>query len=316
MPQAFARLSPKRSHIASRSITRLRKPWSAYAHNRLQCNLHGENLHFFLDTHIEVPVALRQFEALTRDTPGKYRIRVTTESQDTTNGEDLIYSVWIAAGGKRKELLGHFDAKHRQASVVELTRSFERGETIIIAPYRMAKVRIDAGYSVYLPDKPEKIPKGWHFINNPNPPIATVGPAIVVKPVEVTGPLHDSWPPAGHRLLYGDDAELAPAAEIAKSSRVPDAILRPIKAYRQLKDPLTVRVPADKQEVAIRTALTKFVSRAFRRRRPTQKLSCITPSPGTIGQRRVSRSGDQCCASRRALFARVSVPRRAGAEAE
>lgn len=241
------------------------KPWSAYAHNRLQCNLHGENLHFFLDTHIEVPVALRQFEALTRDTPGKYRIRVTTESQDTNNGEDLIYSVWVAAGGKRKELLGHFDAKHQQASVVELTRSFERGETIIIAPYRMAKVRIDAGYSVYLPDKPEKIPKGWHRINNPNPPIATVGPAIVVKPVEVTGPLHDSLPPAGHRLLYGDDAELAPAAEIAKSSRVPDAILRPIKAYRQLKDPLTVRVPADKQEVAIRTALTKFVSRAFRR---------------------------------------------------
>jgi hypothetical protein len=73
------------------------KPWSAYAHNRLQCNLHGEDLHFFLDTHIEVPVALRQFEAVTRDTPGRYRIRITTEARDTTNGEDLIYRA--ASGG-------------------------------------------------------------------------------------------------------------------------------------------------------------------------------------------------------------------------
>lgn len=243
----------------------LEKPWSAYPHNRLQCNLHGEDLHFFLDTHIEVPVALRQFDALTREAPGRYRIRITTESRDTTNGEDLIYSVWIAAGGKRKELLGHFDARHRQASTLELTRSLERGETIIIAPYRMAKVRLDAGYSVYLPDKPEKIPKGWHHISNPNPPIATVGPAIVVKPVEVTGPIVESWPPEGHRLLYGDAAELAPAAEVAKTERVPDSILRPVRAYRQLKDTLTVRLPKDQAEAAIHGTLTRFISRAFRR---------------------------------------------------
>ena len=241
------------------------KPWSAYAHNRLQCNLHGEDLHFFLDTHIEVPVALRQFDTVTRDTPGRYRIRITTESRDTTNGEDLIYSVWIAAGGKRKELLGHFDARHRQESTIELTRSFERGETIIIAPYRMAKVRIDSGYSVYAPDKPEKIPKGWHFLNNPNPPIATVGPAIVVKPVEITGPLIDPWPSVGHSLLYGEAAELAPAAEVAKTARVPETILRPVRAHRQLKDTLTVRLPVEKTEIAIRETLIRFISRAFRR---------------------------------------------------
>ncbi|QDU24963.1 hypothetical protein ETAA8_00240 [Anatilimnocola aggregata] len=241
------------------------KPWSAYPHNRLQCNLHGEDLHFFLDTHIEVPVALRQFEAVTREAPGRYRIRIMTESRDTTDGEDLIYSVWVAAGGKRKELIGHFDALHRKESVIELTRSFDRGETIIIAPYRMAKVRIDAGYSVYAPDKAEKIPKGWHFLNNPNPPIATVGPAIVVKPVEITGPLIETWPPSGHQLLYGDVAELVPAAEIAKTARVPDSILRPVRAYRPLTDPLTVRLPADKTEEAMREALTQFISRAFRR---------------------------------------------------
>ena len=241
------------------------KPFHGHAHNKLQCNLRGEDLHFFLDTHIEVPAYLRQFEAVTRDTPGRYRIRITTESRDTTDGEDLIFSVWLAAGNKRRELLGHFDAKHRKESVVELTRPFERGETIIVAPWRMAKVRIDAGYSVYLPDKQEKIPKGWHFINNPNPPIPTVGPAIVVKPVEIIGPLHESWPPAGHRLLYGDAAELVPAAEVAKSARVPVSILRPVRAYRQLKDTVTVKLAPEATESAVHEALTRFISRAFRR---------------------------------------------------
>ena len=240
-------------------------PFHGHAHNKLQCNLRGEDLHFFLDTHIEVPAYLRQFEALTLETPGRYRIRITTEARDTVNGEDLIFSVWLAAGGKRRELLGHFDARHREESVVELTRPFERGETIIIAPWRMAKVRIDAGYSVYLPDKQEKIPEGWHFINNPNPPIPTVGPAIVVKPVEITGPLHETWPPEGHRLLYGDQTEIVPAAEIAKAMWVPDSILRPVRGYRHLTDPVTVRLPAEDTESSVRDTLTRFIGRAFRR---------------------------------------------------
>ena len=243
----------------------LEHDFHGHGSNKLPCNVRGEDLHFFLDTHISVPAYLRQFETVTRDTPGKYRIRIKTESRDTTAGEDLVFSVWLAAGHTRRELLGHFDARHRAESVVELTRPFERGETIIVAPYRMAKVRIDSGYSVYLPDKEDKIPKGWHFISNPNPPIPTVGPAIVVKPVEITGPLLENWPPSGHRLLYGDEAELAPAAEIAKAARVPDAILRPVRGYQHLKDPLSVRLPADKTEAAVREALTRFISRAFRR---------------------------------------------------
>lgn len=241
------------------------KPWSEYFYNRLQCNLHGEDLHFFLDTHIEVPVALRQFESITRDTPGRYRVCITSEARDTTGGEDLIFSIWLAAGGKRRELLGHFDARHREENVVEFTRSFERGETLIVAPYRMAKVRTDAGYSVYLPDKREKIPDGWHHVKNPNPPIPTVGPAVVLKPLEITGPLLESWPPPGHRLLYGDQAELAPSVEVAKTARVPDTILRPMRGYRQLKDTLTIRLPENKTETSIRETLARFISLAFRR---------------------------------------------------
>ncbi len=241
------------------------KPFHGHAHNKLQCNLRGEDLHFFLDTHIEVPAYLRQFEAVTRETPGRYRIRVTTEARDTVDGENLIFSLWLAAGGKRKELLGHFDARHKEETTVELTRSFERGETLIVAPWRMAKTRIDAGFSVYLPDKPEKIPKGWHAINNPNPPIATVGPAIVVRPIEITGPLLDEWPPTGHRLLYGDQTELVLAAEMAKTARVPDSTLRPVKAGRPLKDSLTIRLPDEATESAVRKALSRFIDRAFRR---------------------------------------------------
>ena len=180
------------------------KPFHGHAHNQLQCNLRGEDLHFFLPTHIEVPAYLRQFENLTRQTPGLYRIKITTEARDTKDGEDLVFSVWFAAGGKRRELIGYFDAHLNKPTSIELTHYFQRNETIIIAPYRMSKIRTDAGFSVYLPDKQEKIPKGWHHINNPKPPIPTVGSALVVKPVEITGPLFPSWPPAGHRLLYGE----------------------------------------------------------------------------------------------------------------
>lgn len=228
------------------------KPFHGHAHNQLQCNLRGEDLHFFLQTHIEVPAYLRQFEKLTRETPGRYRIRITTEARDTVDGEDLVYSVWVAAGGKRLELIDFYDAHFNTPTAIELTRHFERNETIIIAPYRMDQIRTDAGYSVYLPDKQEKIPEGWHHINNPNPPIPTVGPAIVVKPVEISGPLLESWPPDGHRLLYGE-AELQPVAEVAKTAKITEAIQR---------NPLTVLPLTD---AAAKDQLAIFMSRAFRR---------------------------------------------------
>ena len=228
------------------------KPFHGHAHNQLQCNLRGEDLHFFLPTHIEVPAYLRQFEKLTRQTPGRYKLKITTEARDTTDGEDLAYSVWVAAGGKRRELIGYYDAQFNRSTSIELTRYFQRNETIIIAPYRMAKVRTDAGYSVYLPDKKEKIPEGWHHINNPNPPIPSVGPAIVIKPIEISGPLLESWPPKGHRLLYGD-AKLVPVAEVAKTARVPEAIRR---------NQLTVQPTGDD---AAKAQLSTFMSRAFRR---------------------------------------------------
>ena len=252
------------------------KPWSAYLHNRLQCQLHGENLHFFLDTHIEVPVALRQFESILRDNPGWYRIRITTQSQNTANNEDLIYSVWTSAGGKRRELIGHFDAPLNQDRSIEITRHFERGETLIVAPYRMAKTRTDAGFSVYLPDKPDKVPKGWHFINNPNPPIETVGPAIVIKPLEITGPIIDQWPPSGHQLLYGTDTQLAPTPEIAKTARVPDHILKPIRASRPLKDPLSIRLPDKDPRTTIAATLRPFIARAFRRPPTNEEVEIYT----------------------------------------
>lgn len=228
------------------------KPFHGHAHNKLQCNLRGEDLHFFLPTHIEVPAYLRQLEKLTRQTPGQYQVKVTTEARNTTNEEDLAYSVWLAAGGKRRELIGYFDAKFNQPTSMEITRFFQSGETIIVAPYRMAKVRVDAGYSVYLPDKQDKIPAGWHNVNNPNPPIETVGPAIVVKPVEISGPLLESWPPDGHRLLYGD-AELVAVGDVAKKARVTAAMSR---------HPLAIQASSDE---AAQAQLAIFMSHAFRR---------------------------------------------------
>jgi len=135
------------------------KPFHGHAHNKLLCNLRGENLHFFGPTHIEVPACLRQFAALTKQTPGRYRIRVTTEARDTTDKEDLIYSVWLAAGGKRRELLGYFDAHYQKPTSIELTRYFERNQTIIVAPYRMSKVRIDGDTASTCPTSSKTFPR-------------------------------------------------------------------------------------------------------------------------------------------------------------
>ncbi|MFT7512210.1 MAG: hypothetical protein ACI9QL_001418, partial [Candidatus Omnitrophota bacterium] len=235
------------------------KPFHGHAHNKLMCNLRGEDLHFFGPTHIEVPAYMRQFEQLTRQTPGRYKITITTEARDTKDDEDLVYSVWFAAGGKRRALIGYFDAHRNKPTSIELTRDFQRNETIIIAPYRMSKVRTDAGYSVYLPDKKEKVPEGWHAINNPNPPIASVGPALVIQPVKITGPLFDTWPPEGHRLLYGD-AEFVPVSEVVKTARVSEAIRR---------SPLTVQ-PTD--DAAAKAQLSTFMGRAFRRSVSTDEV--------------------------------------------
>jgi hypothetical protein len=81
----------------------------------------------------------------------------------------------------------------------------------------------------------------------------------------VTGPLIESWPPQGHRLLYGDDAELVPAVEVSKTTRVPAEILYPVREWTVLNNSLTVHLPADKIEIAVQGALTRFISRAFRR---------------------------------------------------
>jgi hypothetical protein len=240
------------------------KPFNDYFFNKMLCNIRGEDLHFFGPTHIEVPAFLRQFEAVTREAPGRYRVRITAEARDTKDGGSLVYSVWLAAGGIRRQLIGHFDAVPGRETTAEFTRPFGRGESLIVAPHDMARVRIDAGYSIYLPDKEANVPKGWHWVNNPNPPIPAVGPAVIIKPLEITGPLLESWPPAGHLLLYGD-APLVPAAEVAKQAAVPAAILRPVRGHRALANPLTPLPPAGEAADRVPTVLATFMARAFRR---------------------------------------------------
>lgn len=62
----------------------------------------------------------------------------------------------------------------------------------------------------------------------------------------------DSWPPDGHRLLFGD-AEIVPVDEAAKTARVADAMRR---------NQLTVQPTSDDH---IKARLSAYISRAFRR---------------------------------------------------
>ncbi|QDU92900.1 DUF1592 domain-containing protein [Lignipirellula cremea] len=232
------------------------KPFYGHGSNEPFIRTRGDDLWFFRQTHIEVPAYLRQFARLTQQNPGSYRIRVTASTRDT-DGQGMAYSVWTAAGGKRRELIGYYDAKESQPGTIEIVHAFEPNETIIVAPYRINQARIDAGFSVYSPQL--DLPKDWQKDGNTYEPH---GPSLVVAPVEITGPLHPVWPPQGHVRLFGE-TPLVPVQKVPAPWRVPPELQRPYRGSQYLKDAVTP--VADDPQNDARRLLKAFLPRAFRR---------------------------------------------------
>lgn len=95
--------------------------------------------------------------------------------------------------------------------------------------------------------------------------MAFTGPAIAVDWLEVEGPIHDVWPPAGHRLLFGD----LPFAEIRPGPGAPKR-----RALRQEVVHVTNRPDPSPGIWSVASALpladadrllANFLPRAFRR---------------------------------------------------
>jgi mono/diheme cytochrome c family protein len=154
---------------------------------------------------------------------GRYRFRISA-SGFQSSGKPVTYRV--TAGRTqlmgKSGLVGYFDAPADKPTIVEFVEQMEPRTTITILPYGLAganTVKKVGG------DKYE-------------------GPGLAVQWVEVEGPLHDTWPPAGHRRLFGDLAQ-APAPIYNQRDRVEVVS----------KDPM-----ADAERI-----LRAFARRAFRR---------------------------------------------------
>jgi len=192
--------------------------------------------------------------------PGRYRVRTSLWSFTWDKGQVLpgrgteaarLSVVQLTGDGRGGQhpsyVLGYFDAPSMDSQTHELITWLNHNELIGFNTASLAPV---ANYAR----------KGRAM--------AFTGPGIAVDWLEVEGPLHDSWPPASHRVLFGD----LPLVEF-KASEQPKVKPPARKQVRQLgaglnrPDPsrgLWTVASSDPARDADRL-LGEFLGKAFRR---------------------------------------------------
>jgi hypothetical protein len=115
---------------------------------------------------------------------GYYRIRISAYGFQS-GGKPITFRV--SAGGGRMSgksgVVGYFDAPADKPTVIEFIQYMEPRTSISILPYGLAganTVKVAGGAEKY------------------------EGPGLAVQWVETEGPLNDTWPPDGHRAIFGD----------------------------------------------------------------------------------------------------------------
>ncbi len=116
---------------------------------------------------------------------GRYRFRVSVSAVQN-QGKPVTFR--ITAGSTRltgkSGLVGYFDAGDKER-VIEFVEYMEPRTTVSILPYGLTNAQ-----SVHKVGADK-----WD------------GPGLALHWIEVEGPLHDNWPPASHRRIFGDLAQ-------------------------------------------------------------------------------------------------------------
>lgn len=188
------------------------------------------------------PAILQQLASFTREHPGRYRVRVAARTLDA-QGELVTFAVRQSSKKQRSgfKVLAWHDAPAETAGVFEMETTFLRDESITISPYRLNDMRRQRGLSQYPPPDGSK----------------PVGLALGIQWVEVEGPLQETWPPAGHRLLFGE-VPLVPFRSL------PEQVVTP--GYLQQMRKGSALTPLSEQpEKDAKLLLQAFLPRAFRR---------------------------------------------------
>lgn len=115
--------------------------------------------------------------------PGNYRFRISAAGVQSS-GKPVTYRVdagLMLMTGKQ-HLVSYFDAPANESSVVEFIDYLDARNTIRILPYGLASAQAvdNVGADVF------------------------DGAGLAIDWIEAEGPLNEVWPPASHRLIFGD----------------------------------------------------------------------------------------------------------------
>ncbi|MCA9220052.1 MAG: DUF1592 domain-containing protein, partial [Planctomycetales bacterium] len=192
--------------------------------------------------------------------PGRYRVRTSLWSFQWDKGQVLpgrgteagrLSVVQLTGDGRGGQhpsyVLGYFDAPDTKALEHELHVWLNHNEII---GFNTASLAPTANYA------------------RPGRAMAFTGPGIAVDWLDIEGPLHEVWPPRGHRLLFGDlpltefDANEQPGVRAPRRVRV-----RQLGAGMNRPDPepgvWTVRSESELEDAD--RLLTGFLPKLFRR---------------------------------------------------
>ena len=163
------------------------------AHERMGSFSHGSSVGLFRHEDESFKPYFQEFACLY---PGRYRLKASFWSFQWDKGRILPSRGTEAArlsivhfqddgrgGGHPSTVLGYYDAPSMEAQVHDLEVWLNTKDGIGFNTASLAPV---ANYSR----------KGRSM--------AFTGPAIAVDWLDIEGPLHDTWPPASHRVLFGD----------------------------------------------------------------------------------------------------------------
>ena len=191
---------------------------------------------------------------------GKHRIRLSTWGFEWDKGEvkpveaGQAAVLWAAGGraGKNGRPLALLTAPSLAPRVHEVEAWVDAGERLEFDPVSL--------------DRKARQRKG-------GPVFDYTGPGVAVDWFEVTGPIHDTWPPESHRRLFGD-LPIAPLS--ADSGAMPPVRTQHVQLFNHLPVPMKHLTPKERArpletvqssepEMDARQLLAAFLPRAFRR---------------------------------------------------
>ncbi|MEW4490878.1 DUF1592 domain-containing protein [Thalassoglobus sp. JC818] len=158
---------------------------------------------------------------------GRYRVKVSTFA--LRSDEPVIVSLRAGGTGHAESnhvphvFLDHFAVKEGNPQIFEWEGTLERGQYFHVYPTSLPPMRF-AG---------PKEEMQQHAYN---------GPAAVIQWVEVDGPIFEQWPPASHRVLWGDVA----TTPIPDAQPNQDPIAHLDEPPARIAQPKMTRVPVEK----------------------------------------------------------------------